>query len=82
MRWSTDRALAVLPGVDGVGEVPGGERPRLAQERLEVVEGDRGPGPVGRGQGVEQTGEPAHVVAQVLGQAGGGGAVESHRAAL
>ena len=37
IRRSTPRRLGGLAGVDGIGEVPGGQRPRLAQERLEVA---------------------------------------------
>ena len=57
-------------GVDRFAQVPRGERARLPQEGLEIGHRDRGPLAVGRGQGVEEPGQPAHVGPEVLAQPG------------
>jgi hypothetical protein len=59
-----------LAGIDGIGEVPRGQRPGHPEERLEFLEGHRGPRTVGGGQRVEQALEATDILPEVLGQVG------------
>src|SRR3546814_1670904 len=65
--WSSDVCSSDL--VDGVGEVPWGHAPVVAQEGLELGGAELGAGSVGGAQQLHQADQPARLVAHPGGQA-------------
>src|SRR3546814_11849488 len=65
--WSSDVCSSDL--VDGVGEVPWGHAPVVAQEGLELGGAELGAGSVGGAQQLHQADQPARPVAHPGGQA-------------
>jgi len=83
-----EEAVQVLEGrrrvtaVDGVGQLPRGDAPGLAEEGADVVLADVGALAVGGGQQLEEGGQAADVLAEMGGEKVGGTSVELDRRGL
>ncbi len=71
--------LLGVPGVDGVGEIPRGDRSGFPQVRLDVIGTEPRALPVRGGEDLEQRTEPGEVLAQMVLDRLLGRAVEPHR---